>query len=211
MPQDNNSTKSRLLESACMIFSEKGYDRATIADICDGADANIALVNYYFGDKASLYDAVWRYAFECASGEFPLDGGVTDDDTPENRLRACIHAMLQRVFSTGCSGYFARLMVQEMANPTLTLEHIVNDAIRPQSDHICKILSELLGPEKVDRRIVIECMLSVLGQCVILSFNRPARSRLMGDRNFGEKDVEHLTDHITAFSLAGLTATGAGS
>ena len=187
-----------------MVFSEKGYRGATIADICDAADANIALVNYYFGDKASLYDAVWRYAFDCASKEFPLDGGVTDDDTPEMCLRACIHAMLQRVFSTTCSGFFARLMVQEMANPTLTLEHIVDDAIRPQTDHICKILRQLLGMETVDRRVVMECMLSILGQCLIYGFNRPVRSRLMGEHDFSEKDVEKLTDHIAAFSLAGL-------
>ena len=216
MAEDSNSTRGRLLESACMVFSEKGYHRATIADICSAAGANIALVNYYFGDKATLYDAVWRYAFECATREFPMDAGVTDDDTPEIHLRACIRALLQRVFSTGCSGFFARLMVQEMANPTLTLEHIVDEAIRPQADHICKVLSQLLGVENVDGRVMSECMLSIMGQCLIFGFNRPVRNRLLGERDFSEKDVETLTDHVTAFSLAGLRAardraTGVGS
>ncbi|MBW2127416.1 MAG: helix-turn-helix transcriptional regulator [Deltaproteobacteria bacterium] len=37
--------------SACEVFAEKGYRAATIADICGRAKANVAAVNYYFGDK----------------------------------------------------------------------------------------------------------------------------------------------------------------
>lgn len=206
MDHDGKHTRQRLLKSACLVFSENGYHRSTIGDICKAAGANIALVNYYFGDKASLYDAVWRHTFECASRECPLDEGVTDEDAPERRLQAAIRAMLTRVLTTGDSCLFSRLMVQEMACPTLTLSHIVDDAIRPQADHICQILRDLLGDEDADARVVTECMLSIMGQCFILASNRPVRSRLLGERDFGEGDVDRLTDHITRFSLAGLRA-----
>jgi AcrR family transcriptional regulator len=61
------STRERVLEAACQIFADKGFHNTTVADICEKAEANIAAVNYHFGDKESLYDAVWHHAFEITS------------------------------------------------------------------------------------------------------------------------------------------------
>src|SRR5438552_12326711 len=48
-------TQTRLLEVAGQVFAEKGFDGATVREICQRADANIAAVNYYFRDKEKLY------------------------------------------------------------------------------------------------------------------------------------------------------------
>ncbi|MGQ9671001.1 MAG: TetR family transcriptional regulator, partial [Desulfosoma sp.] len=53
--RDGLATRARLLDAACDVFAEKGYRGARLADICRRAGANIAAVNYHFGDKASLY------------------------------------------------------------------------------------------------------------------------------------------------------------
>ena len=206
MTDAGKDTRERLLKSACLVFSEKGYHRSTIGAICREAGVNIALVNYYFGDKASLYDTVWRYAFEYVSREYPLDGGLGEEASAETRLHAAIHALLRRALARDDTGSFARLMVQEMACPTLTLTHIVDEAIRPQADHICRILRDLLEGDDTDPRVVTECMLSIMGQCLILAANRPVRSRLLAERDFSEEDADRLADHITRFSLAGLRA-----
>ena len=46
-----SGTEKRLLEAAGEIFAEHGYRAATVRQICEKARANIAAVNYYFGDK----------------------------------------------------------------------------------------------------------------------------------------------------------------
>ncbi len=43
--------KARLLHTAGEIFAEKGFHAATVREICQQAQVNIASVNYYFGDK----------------------------------------------------------------------------------------------------------------------------------------------------------------
>lgn len=48
-------TRSRLLSAASRLFAEKGYDHATVRDICAAAGVNIALVNYHFKSKEGLY------------------------------------------------------------------------------------------------------------------------------------------------------------
>ena len=51
-------TRRRLLDAAGEVFAEKGFAKATVREICQKAEANIAAVNYHFGDKEKLYAAV---------------------------------------------------------------------------------------------------------------------------------------------------------
>jgi AcrR family transcriptional regulator len=55
-----SGTEKRLLEATGAIFAEHGYRSATVRQICEKARANIAAVNYHFGDKEGLYRAVLR-------------------------------------------------------------------------------------------------------------------------------------------------------
>ena len=52
-----HDTRLRVLESAVEVFAARGFRDATIHGICEGAEANIAAVNYYFGAKQALHGA----------------------------------------------------------------------------------------------------------------------------------------------------------
>ena len=52
--------RAKLLEAAGEVFAEHGFYAATVRQICSRAGANVAAVNYYFGDKAELYEEVLR-------------------------------------------------------------------------------------------------------------------------------------------------------
>ena len=58
-------TKARLLEAAGEEFAEKGFELARVRAICERAGANLAAVNYHFGDKEQLYVEVLREAHRC--------------------------------------------------------------------------------------------------------------------------------------------------
>ena len=51
----SEETRQKLIESAGQIFAEVGYNAATVRQITDRAGANIASINYHFGDKLQLY------------------------------------------------------------------------------------------------------------------------------------------------------------
>ena len=78
----NKATRQRVLESACEVFAEKGFHDATVQDICDHADANIASVNYYFTDKDNLYSEAWRYAMQVADDSYGLPSNVPESIPP---------------------------------------------------------------------------------------------------------------------------------
>ena len=51
----SDKTRDLLLVEARKKFCEKGFDGASLRDICDGAGANVSAVKYHFGGKEGLY------------------------------------------------------------------------------------------------------------------------------------------------------------
>lgn len=197
------STQERLLNAAYAVFAEKGFRDATVAEICERANANIAAVNYHFGDKESLYNACWRHGFAMAIQAFPLDEGVDATSSPQNRLRAFIRAFMRRVFNETEIGYFPRLMVKEMAEPTGALDAILDEVVEPQKKVLHAIIADLLKTDPYDMR-VMACGFSVISQCVFFAFNRALRERRLDAQGTPEAIAERLAAHVTRFCLAGI-------
>lgn len=63
--------------AAKKLFSRQGFDGTTIRQICEEANANVALVSYYFGGKENIFKALFdvglpRQVVEDAFSE-PID------------------------------------------------------------------------------------------------------------------------------------------
>ena len=196
-------TRQRLLESSCDVFAEKGYRDATIAEICERAGANIAAVNYHFRDKETLYLEAWGRAFHRSLEAHPPDGGVSEDASPQRRLRARILAFLERITDEK-SGEFDILRT-ELANPTGLLQKAVRPTIKPLKDATGAIIRELLGPAASDTQVSF-CLHSVFSQCLHVMFKgrlmkEPDEWDLVTPGRLGE-----FADHVVKFSLAGIRA-----
>ncbi|MGH8067886.1 MAG: TetR/AcrR family transcriptional regulator [Candidatus Entotheonellia bacterium] len=95
-------TRQRLLEAVGEVFAERGFRAATVRDICQRAKANIAAINYHFGDKERLYTAVLKYAFLCGLQKYPPLLDVDSHAGPEPRLRAFIPQSSSAAISNRC-------------------------------------------------------------------------------------------------------------
>ncbi len=202
------STRERLIRSAERLFAEKGFRGATIAEICRGARANIAAVNYHFGDKERLYDIVWRRALTLARERYPLDGGLAPDAPPEKRLEAFIRAMLGRILDPGPVSILARIMTREFIEPSPALDGIAAEVVLPAADHLDGILRELV-PDPGDENRLLLCRMSIIAQCILVNLTRESRDRLLKMRRLPTPSFETVVRHITEFSLAGLRSVGA--
>ncbi|MBI3492350.1 MAG: helix-turn-helix transcriptional regulator, partial [Acidobacteria bacterium] len=58
----DSETRDRLLRAAERLFADRGFKKVTVRDICRVARANVAAVNYHFGDKLGLYREVLQSA-----------------------------------------------------------------------------------------------------------------------------------------------------
>ncbi len=195
-------TRQQLLEAAGEVFAERGFRSATVREICQRAGANIAAVNYHFGDKEKLYLEVFRYSQQKELERFP-QLRKSADLPPEKQLHAFISALLQRIFNKGDASWHGLLMLREMTEPTAALDFIVAEKIRPMSEHLWEIIAELLGCRVEDDRVP-RCSFSVVSQCVFYCHSRAVVERLHPDQTFDQKSLDELAEHITKFSLAGL-------
>jgi AcrR family transcriptional regulator len=204
MPQreDGKETRKRLLNAACEVFAEKGYRNAKVAEICRRAGANVAAVNYYFGDKATLYAEAWQHAF---NEHVMPESAVSVKTSPDDQLRNHIHSLIQNFMEKGLQGYFTRLYLMELANPTGLIQDSWHDMIEPRRQKLIGIIRKILGVETTND-VVLFCELSIISQCrALLTINRGDLEYLLG-QTLSPNLIKHLADHITHFSLAGIRA-----
>ncbi|HWY32901.1 MAG TPA: CerR family C-terminal domain-containing protein [Candidatus Acidoferrum sp.] len=197
-------TRRHLLEAAGEVFAEVGFRDATVREICQRAGANVAAINYHFGDKENLYEEVLRYAQGKALEKYPLLLGVAETAPPEEKLHAFVLSILSRIFDKGPTSWHGRLMSREMIEPTAVLDSLMEERIRPLSDTLRKIVAEILRCPLTDERVG-SCAISVVSQCVFYKHCRPVVIRLFPEHLPDDPAaIAKLAAHITRFSLVAM-------
>jgi len=194
-----DQTKVRLLEAAGREFAEKGFEGATVRSISDRAGANLASVNYHFGDKERLYEEAVLHAHLCASEPVPE---ALSEIEPAETLRRYIYHFLSNVVALRGETWHHSLMLREMIAPTKASETLVREAIRPRFEQLSDILRGICPA--ADELRIHALAFSVVGQCLHYKMCRPISERLVGAEVFASLDLEYLSDHIARFTLAAL-------
>ncbi len=201
--EDSPDTERRVLEAAGEVFAALGYRAATVRQICEKAGANIAAVNYYYGDKERLYQAVLRSVPDAQAIKYPSRSGLSPDATAEERLRVYVHSLLHRIFDAGRPGWHSKIIAREMIEPTRALDSLLEEVALPLHRELASIVRLLLGASATDEDVRF-CALSIMGQCVYYHHARTVLVRLYPEQQYRPDDVARMVEHITEFSLAAL-------
>ena len=200
---NSQDTCARLLAAAVEVFTEVGYRNATLRAICLRAGANNAAINYHFHDKEHLYLAVIEHAIQTMR-EHRSCHEPDPSATAVERLRTFVHSMLTDLLGEKPS-WLLKLMAWELAEPTAGLDLLVEKAIAPFDAGVASIVRELAGPSATEQE-VSDCASSIIAQCHHYHHGRAVVHRLGWYKTYDPAVIEHLTDHITRFSLAGIRA-----
>lgn len=199
LPDD---TRTKLLEAAGQIFAEKGYETATVREICRGADVqNIAAINYYFGDKENLYREAVKVAFK---GHGPVLARPTfPEGTPTAvKLRKFVEAFASELIGERREPWHFHLMSRELAQPTEGCLAFVREFARPHFEVLTAILREV-RPD-ADHETLNLTALSIVGQVIHHRCARTIIAQLVGDEECARYTAERVGRHIADFSLAAL-------
>jgi AcrR family transcriptional regulator len=194
--------KMRLVEAAGKAFADKGFDAVGIREICQEAEANVAAVNYYFGDKKGLYCACLRHAQSCYVEELAAPQWPADLP-PTEKLRAFIYGALKAKLDPSRPQWHQDLMLRELTRPSEACREIVEDYIRPMAQTLGGILQELMPGAKWDRQMWL-IGFSIVGQMLFHQAHQPVARILMGDEAYQSLTLEDLADHIARFCLAAI-------
>jgi AcrR family transcriptional regulator len=200
-------TRDKLIEAAGRVFAERGYRAATIREICRRAGANVAAVNYTFGDKIGLYTEVLRHSVQAAQAA-AMSAALDASLTPEDTIRGVIRARLKSLCKESRPDWHFRLVMHEFSHPTPAMGRVVDEGMRPIYDRMRKAVGELIGlpPEHETTRLSLN---SIIGQILFYAFSRPVLSRLQPELKLTADQLDRIADHIAEFSLAYLKNVGA--
>jgi AcrR family transcriptional regulator len=198
-----SKTRLAIMEAAGKIFAEEGYPKATVRDICRQASANIAAVNYHFGDKKGLYLAVLKHYQELSFQTYPPNLGIEKTQRPEEKLKAFIRSFLMRIMDEGQPDWFGKLLAQEFTQPTWAFDILVEETIRPPFQLLTGIVASILKKGAKERKVCL-CAMSIVGQCLYFRHSHPVITRLFPGEDFGPQQIDELTGHIAHLSLRGL-------
>ncbi len=194
----SEETREKLLDAAKHVFVEHGFYDATVRQICQRAEVNLALVNYHFGDKLTLYIEVLRRAMNVS--KFRILDRVNDAGTdPVDLLHELVTEFLRYLKKKETA--LDILMRQERVRPTPAMELIAEKTTRPAYDALCTVIGRILKlPASHETTRLVSH--SLIAQ--IKHFGDPERSVARLDPTIlNGKTDEDLASSIISFSLAG--------
>lgn len=201
----HGQTRERLLQAAAEVFAEKGYRSATVRDICERAGANIAAVNYHFGDKYSLYRELILSYPQRSFADRPVDSWRREGMSAEELLLGFVHDFLTRLLSPEKPAWHSILMVREMVDATDVLDAMVEAFIRPQVESLGRVVTEVAG-RPLDPATRGQCVESIVAQIVFHITAQAVIKRLRPERAYDAAELRRLAEHIARFSAAGIRA-----
>ena len=203
-PPADHDTRARLLDAAIRLFADAGYKRVTVRAICRAAHANVAAVNYHFGDKLGLYREVTEQAIAMMQETTDLAVAAAAGGTPEEQLHAYVTVVTERLVGQSVQEWVHRFIAREMTDPTPALATLVDRGMRPRLDRLASIVSTLLELPPDHPKVVASAM-SVHSQILLFRTN-PITQRLRARSKTPPPSPAEIAAHITVFSLAGIRA-----
>lgn len=198
-----DDTPTRVLRAAGPIFAQKGYESATVREICADAGVNLASVNYHFRDKATLYLETVKLAHTLMREHVPSPTWP-DNVTAEEKLLQLIKTMLERMLGMQDQSWHRELMMREMINPTHACKSLVEDFIRPEHNRLLEVLKEIV-PGETPAAQLEKLAFSIVGQCLLYRVCDGFIQILISeDERNASFQIEHLAEHVYEFSLSAL-------
>lgn len=193
----SEQTRARLLDAAREVFSQRGFQGATVREICRRAEANGAAVNYHFGSKDGLLAEALNFAPLAALQK------AHASESPSIRLRLFIRDFMMMLLDENNPSSQCRIMARELADPTPALDKIVREAIAPLHEFMGNLVREIAG-NQVGAADLRRCVYSILGQCLFYRHSHPVIQRLHLTLRYDRNEIEAIAEHIVEFSLAGI-------
>lgn len=195
-----STTREDILRAATELFAQRGYGRTSIRQVAERANANSALIYYYFGSKGDLYRAVLREpALRLREMlEVSLQAESSASARLEHFVRSYVHFILTHVG-------LAALVFRSLAGGDVELTSAIQEQVAPNADVLTGIIREGIASGEfrpVDPSLAVG---SLIGMVLFYVLAAPAAAPVLGvtmDQSFADR----LAEHTIGIILDGLRA-----
>jgi len=192
-----NLSRKKIVNSAIVLFANKGFESTSTREICKHAGVNLSLIPYYFGNKDGLYtsiiDSIINYGLTFLQDELTKMNGLpamTLDEKIE-LYRNLLAKYTDFLYSENVPSSFVVLMIKEQTVSHSKFSEMYAQKINILYKALRKILASILDKKENDKFIIFEVS-SVIGQ--ILSFKIMDRATLphLGQDFYTKEDTKKI-------------------
>ncbi|WP_158893893.1 MULTISPECIES: TetR/AcrR family transcriptional regulator [unclassified Pseudomonas] len=196
---DGDLTRGRILEAAGQLFAHAGYAETSSKAVAALAQVDVAAINYHFGGRAGLYQAVLLEGHRRLISIDDLQQIDAGQDSAEEKLGRLIDHLVERIYLE--RGWPIRVCAREMLSPTVHSDVLINDGVMPKAEIICGLVAAIIGLPKGDP-VVTRCMVNVMAPCLMLLVGGEAAPPPV--ISILAMPSHTLSDHLKGFAIAGL-------
>lgn len=210
-----HETQTRILDAAEALFMQHGFEGTSMRSLTTRAGVNLAAVNYHFGSKDALIEAVLRRRLDPMNAarlaaldqaERAAGGNAL---APETIIRAFIGTSLALVADARGGRNFIRLLGRSYTDPSRAIRALIGQLYAPVLERFKAAFARALPA--VSHEDLVWRMHFMFGT---LSYTLAATDTVQliaGAKPEDRYDPALLEDRLTAFLAAGLLAPAARS
>ncbi|MBS1743651.1 MAG: TetR/AcrR family transcriptional regulator [Bacteroidetes bacterium] len=190
---------TQILEKAELLFAEKGFDGTSVRDIADYAGVNLAMINYYFGSKEKLLEAMFHYRM-AATRERLEDIIANKTLSFFQKVEILIDEHINKVLNKQC--FFRILFQAQVINKNKQILKIIREYKLGYTKLISSLIEEgqkaKLIRKEIDVVLLLTTMTGTVTQVVInKDFYREFNNhKKMPDQALNELLKNKLSTHI---------------
>jgi AcrR family transcriptional regulator len=204
MPIDK---RDHIIKKAVELFAEKGFEGSSIRDLAAKADVNVAMVNYYFGSKEKLFEALVEKRALFMSQL--IENVITNKSLlPIEQLDRIIEGYIIRFLA---DPQYHRVLQQELLITQREQMHEkIIELIAKNAFEIIQIIKRGIKSKvfnKVDPELVFASILGTISQ-VLMSrslclkiMNKPKDYDPYSDKQFHQRLTKHIQDMVHSHLL----------
>ncbi|MCK9488147.1 MAG: CerR family C-terminal domain-containing protein [Xanthomonadales bacterium] len=201
---DGDATRLRILDVAGRLFAQSGYAATTSKMVCIEAGVDLASINYHFGNRGGLYEAVLIEGHRRLIDLKTLEALAGSDVPPEDKLGRLIDGLVAQFLLE--ESWAARVLARELLSPSDHLNALMTHGVEPKLRVGLELLSQITGLPPDDPAL-LRCLVSVLAPSLALL--------ILGGLEKGvatevlKMSTDEIANHLKCFAMGGLAAVGA--
>ena len=200
-----HETRTRILDAAEELFMQHGFEGTSMRLLTGKAGVNLAAVNYHFGSKDALIEAVFRRRLDPMNAERIAALERLEDPSPEDIIRAFVGPSLRLIEDAKGGGRnFIRLLGRTYTEPAKTIRALIGQMYAPAMQRYKAALERALPQMPPDE--LVWRMHFMFGTLAYTLAATDTVQLIAGCKPEDRHDARLLEDRLTAFLAAGLGA-----
>lgn len=192
------------MNSAIILFANKGFDSTSTREICKHAGVNLSLIPYYFGSKEGLYiniiESIINYGLAFLKEDIEKAETI-DLMSMEEKIglyRTLLEKYTEFLYSENVPSSFVILMIKEQAVSHSKFSEIYTRKISLLYKALRKILASILNKKENDKSIIFEVS-SIIGQILSFKFMDRATLSAFNQDLYTKEDIKKIKKMVLSY------------